>query len=70
MTIHYFLETNGDTAGDYGRELFSSFEEMNDAYRNRAHDGKQYTFEIVEYDFYWRFRADSCIYRPMLETPI
>jgi len=70
MTITYVLEINGSCWKDYDRTSFASFEQMNDAYRNQAHDGRNYTFEIIEEDFYWRLPAASSKYRPIGETPL
>jgi hypothetical protein len=70
MKLSYVLEVSGPTVGNYDRISFDSFESMNDAFRNRAHDGLNYTFEIIEDDFYWRLPAASSVYRPVAETPV
>lgn len=70
MKLMYVLEVRGQTMADFDRIPCSSFDDMNDKFRDRAHDGLTYTFEIIEYDFYWRLPAASSKYRPYEETPL
>lgn len=67
--LNYILEIRYEKGG-YDRYSFKSFEDMNDAFRNRAHDGHTYFFEIIEEDFYWRLPAASSKYRPVAQTPV
>lgn len=69
MALSFVLLVGGPTVGGHDRISFNSFEAMNDAYRNRAHDGLDYIFEIIEDDFYWTLPAASSKYRPVGETP-